>query len=57
MNNYSAKKLPAISCTHPPGPLLLQAKEGGVKHLAKVLNGAKKINHSHQVKVLYTLRL
>jgi hypothetical protein len=22
------------SCTHPPGPLLLQAKEGGVKNFA-----------------------
>jgi len=34
MNNNSAKLLLPSSCTHPPCPLLLQAKEGGVKHFA-----------------------
>jgi hypothetical protein len=43
MNNNSAKILLPTSCTHPPCPvdfvdpasgILLQAKEGGVKHFA-----------------------
>ncbi len=34
MNNNSVKILLPSSCTHPPCPLLLQAKEGGVKHFA-----------------------
>jgi uncharacterized protein YegP (UPF0339 family) len=34
MKNISAKILLAPSSTHSPDPLLLQAKEGGVKHFA-----------------------
>jgi hypothetical protein len=34
MNNNNAKTLQSISCTHPPVPLLLQAKEGGEIHFA-----------------------
>ena len=32
MNNNSTKILLPASCTHPPCPLLLKAKEVGVKH-------------------------
>jgi hypothetical protein len=34
MNNSSAKICLTSSCTHPPCPLLLLAKEGGVNHFA-----------------------
>jgi hypothetical protein len=34
MYNNSAKIRLSTSCTHPPCPLLLEAKEGGAKHFA-----------------------
>jgi len=34
MNNNITKILLRASCTHPPCPLLLQVKEGAVKHFA-----------------------
>ena len=42
MNNNSTKIMLPTSCTHPPRPLLLLAKEGGVEHSAPLCEAERR---------------